>query len=106
MAGNIQSSVLYCAASRVGPVWTESKGSSAHILISALSLCFAGRNMSQVHQQMALGAGLLPLGSAKRRGVGSVNTEDRIPSHSSEGEYSPGELCLPDRVVLEAKKDL
>ena len=43
--------------------------------------------------------------AAQRGRVGSVNTEDHIPSHSTEGEYSPGEICLPDRVVLEAKKD-
>ena len=43
--------------------------------------------------------------AAQRGRVRSVNTEDHIPSHSTEGEYSPGEMCLPDRVVLEAKKD-
>ena len=43
--------------------------------------------------------------AAQRGRVGSLNTEDLIPSHFAEGEYSPGEMCLPARVVLEAKKD-
>ena len=68
LAGSIQSNVLGRAAYRVGPLWTESNwSSSAHILISALSLCFAGRNMVQVHQQVALGVGLLPLGGCKEK---------------------------------------
>lgn len=67
LAGSIQGSVLYRAASRVGPLWTESEGSSAHTLISALSLCFAGRNMVQARQQVALRAGLLPLGGCKEK---------------------------------------
>jgi hypothetical protein len=46
-----------------------------------------------------------PWAAAKRRGIGSVNTEDHIPSHSAEEECSPGDMGLLDRVVLEAKKD-
>ena len=43
--------------------------------------------------------------AAQRGRVGSVNTEDHIPSHSEEEECSPGDMGLLDRVVLEAKKD-
>ena len=41
---------------------------------------------AQLHREEALG--------------GSINTEDHILSHPAEGECSPGDMYLTDRVVF------